>query len=185
MTFPDQQFEVMLLDPAWWYFGCPNKMGAAGKHYPLMKTEDIKALPVAQHLAPRGVVFLWTTGPQLQIAMDCLAAWGLAYRGVGFVWVKTRLDGRPLGAMGVRPSIIKQNLTEFVLCGSRVPKGRPMPIADESIVQTVLAPRGAHSQKPEAVQERIELLYPQARRLEVFARRQRPGWTCIGDQCPP
>lgn len=41
-----------------------------------------------------------------------------------------------------------------------------------------------HSAKPEILQNRLELMYPKASKLEMFARRSRAGWTCIGLQCP-
>lgn len=101
--------------------------------------------------------------------------------GVAFVWIKTKRDGSPIGAQGVRPSIVKP-LTEFVLAASRVPNGRPMPLGSESVVQTVFAPRREHSRKPDEVRERIEQLYPDARRLEVFARTSAPGWDVWGNE---
>ena len=46
----------------------------------------------------------------------------------------------------------------------------------------MLAPKTEHSAKPDAVQERIEAMYPTARKLELFARRRRPGWDVWGDE---
>ncbi len=59
-----------------------------------------------------------------------------------------------------------------------------MPIADEKVAQVVLAPRGPHSAKPAEVMDRIERLYPHARRLETFARSRRAGWDAWGDEAP-
>ena len=105
-------------------------------------------------------------------------------RGVAFVWVKTKKDGTPIAAQGVRPSIIKP-LTEFVLVGSTERKGPPLPLADESICQTVFAPKTAHSRKPLEVQERIERMYPTASKLEMFSRSPlREGWDHWGNEVP-
>lgn len=38
-----------------------------------------------------------------------------------------------------------------------------------------------HSAKPEALQDSLEIMFPQTNRLELFARRVRPGWTCLGN----
>ncbi len=57
-----------------------------------------------------------------------------------------------------------------------------MPLASERVAQVVMAQRGEHSVKPPVVMDRIEELYPSARRLEMFARRRRPGWDAWGDQ---
>lgn len=180
--FPDRRYQVLLADPPWGYYGDQGKWGAAAKFYATMTPEEIAALPVQDWLEPKSVVFLWATSPRLDTAIDTLRSWGLTYRGIAFVWTKTRKsDGMPIGAQGVRPSIVKPT-TEFVLAASTKEKGRPLPIADEGVPQVVLAPRGAHSQKPEIVQDRIERLYPYASRAELFARRRREGWDCYGDE---
>jgi len=39
-----------------------------------------------------------------------------------------------------------------------------------------------HSAKPDDLQESLETMFPIARKLELFARRLRPGWTCLGNE---
>lgn len=41
-----------------------------------------------------------------------------------------------------------------------------------------------HSAKPEGLQDRLEIMFPKANRLELFARRVRPGWETVGLECP-
>ena len=180
---PDVSYDVILADPPWMYYGQQAKWGAAAKFYPWMEDEDILALPVGELLSDQGVLFLWATGPRLDFAVECIRVWGLHYRGMAFVWVKTKLDGEPIGAQGVRPSIVKPT-TEFVLAGSHVAKGRPLPLSDESVRQVVLAPKQAHSAKPIEVYERIECLYPTATKIELFARTARQGWDRWGNEAP-
>lgn len=50
-----------------------------------------------------------------------------------------------------------------------------------TLSQVVLAPRGEHSEKPAEVYRRIETMYPDASKCELFARAERPGWVCVGD----
>lgn len=176
---PRDRYDVVLADPPWSYYGQQDKWGAAAKFYPLMTDDEIRALPIRELLRPRSVLFLWATGPRLDLAIECLTYWGLSYRGVAFVWVKTKRTGEPIGAQGVRPSIVKPT-TELVLAGSPMAKGRPMPLADEGVPQVVMAPKQAHSAKPTEVQDRIERLYPNALRIELFARSKRDGWDAWG-----
>lgn len=60
--------------------------------------------------------------------------------------------------------------------------------ARRDVRQVIFAPAASkHSQKPEALQDRIGELWPwvePSERLELFARRRRPGWACWGGQCP-
>ncbi len=117
--------DVIVADPPWSYTGSQTKWAAAAKFYQTMTDADLLAFNgITRRLAPRGVLFLWATGPRLDFALQCIDAWGLHYRGMAFVWVKTRADGAPIGAQGVRPSIVKPT-TEFVLAASRVHKGTP------------------------------------------------------------
>ncbi|USN14194.1 DNA methylase [Brevundimonas phage vB_BpoS-Kabachok] len=183
IALPQGTFDVVLADPPWEYHGQQDKMGAAANHYPTMPDADLLAFPMRQLLSDNGVLFMWVTAPRLDFAIDCLRAWKLHYRGVAFVWIKTKMDGTPIGAQGVRPSIVKP-LTEYVLAASPVAKGRPMKLASEKVVQTVFAPRAEHSRKPDDVHERIEALYPEATKIELFARRARPGWALWGNQAP-
>jgi site-specific DNA-methyltransferase (adenine-specific) len=180
-NLPTQRFDIALIDPPWSYFGDQAKDGAAAKFYRTLSDEEILMLPVRELLNERAVAFVWATAPRLDAAMDAIRAWGLHYRGVAFVWVKTTKDGKPIGARGVRPSIVKPTC-EFVLACSTIRRGRPLPIADESVANTVLAPTREHSAKPIEVHERIEMLYPAASKVELFARRARTGWHCWGDQ---
>lgn len=178
---PDRRYDVILADPPWSYYGQQGKWGAAAKFYETAADEAIVRLPIPDLLSDRGVLFLWATSPRLDVAMACLSAWQLHFRGVAFVWVKARKDGGPIGAQGVRPSIVKPT-AEYVLAASRVAKGRPLPLADEGVPNVILAPKRAHSQKPEAVRDNIDRLYPEAAKLELFARSERPGWDAWGNE---
>lgn len=174
-------YDVVLIDPPWSYYGAQDKMGAAAKFYQTMTDDELRSMNIADVIHKNSVVFVWATSPRLDFAIDLIRHWGLHYRGVSFVWVKTRADGKPIGAQGVRPSIVKPT-TEFVIAASVSSKGRPLPLSDESIPQVVMAPRREHSRKPDEVQERIERMYPACKKLEVFARQQRDGWAYVGNE---
>ena len=174
-------YNVVVADPPWDHYGAPDKWAAAAKFYSLMTDAELARLPVPRLLATKAVLFMWCTSSSLARAIDLLGRWGVHYRGVAFVWCKTAQNGRPIGAQWVRPSITKP-LTEFVIVGATQPRGRPLPLASESIRQTIFAPRGAHSQKPEEVQAAIEEMYPEMPKAELFARRSRSGWACWGNE---
>lgn len=52
---------------------------------------------------------------------------------------------------------------------------------DAGVHQVIMSPRQEHSRKPAEAYERIEKLLA-GRKLELFARNRRPGWTSIGNQ---
>lgn len=177
------KYDIILSDPAWSYYGSKTKHGAAAKFYPTMADNELLSFPIHDWMHQRSLLFLWATGPRLDFAVDCLRAWGLHYRGMAFVWVKTTKAGVPVGAQGVRPTIVKPTC-EFVLAASVTKKGRPLNLHDETIRNTILAPKMEHSRKPDDVHERIERMYPQASKIELFARRARQGWDCWGNEAP-
>lgn len=183
-ALPDKKYDVVYADPPWFYYGSQIKWGAAAKFYNTASDADLLSFPMSELLSERGVLFLWATWPRADFAVDCIRAWGLTYRGGAFVWVKTKKDGKtPIGAQGVRASCVKPT-TEPVLWASRVKKGRPMRLSDEGVPHVVMAPRAGHSEKPHEVRRRIERLYPDASKLELFARHSAPGWDSWGDEAP-
>ena len=172
-------YDLILADPPWPHYGDPNKDAAAGKHYDLLTREQVEALPVAGLCNRKAALFLWATGPTLHMAVDAIRAWGFHYRGVAFIWVKTRKDGGIIHGQGIRPTFTKPN-AEYVLAASTCKTGRPLPLQTEAMGQIVLAPRGRHSQKPAVFHERLEELFGDVPRIELFARQRREGWEATG-----
>jgi len=39
-----------------------------------------------------------------------------------------------------------------------------------------------HSAKPEDLQDSLDTMFPKTKKLELFARRHRPGWVCLGNE---
>lgn len=154
-------------------------MAAAGKHYDLMSLEDIQAMPVKAITKKKSACFIWATSPLLHYAIETMTAWGFHFRGVAFVWVKTRKDGGIIDGQGVRPTFVKPN-AEFLLAGSSTRTGRPLPLHTEAMGQVVLHPRLAHSEKPQVFHEKLDELFGDVSKIELFARRRYPGWDASG-----
>jgi N6-adenosine-specific RNA methylase IME4 len=191
------RYKLIYLDPAWNYWGDSDKDQAAGKHYNTMTYEELVKLPVRSLIDDPGVIFMWATGPKMDEAVDLIRAWDFYYRGIGYLWIKTTKDGRVISGQGVRPSFVKPT-TELVLVGSTEPKeaeetaemviigstqakGRTLPLKTEKQSQLIFAPRPPkHSEKPSEARERIEELFGNVPRIELFARRKHQGWDSWG-----
>jgi N6-adenosine-specific RNA methylase IME4 len=39
-----------------------------------------------------------------------------------------------------------------------------------------------HSSKPEGLQDSLEIMFPKTKKIELFARRIRPSWICVGNE---
>jgi N6-adenosine-specific RNA methylase IME4 len=176
---PSARYDIVYLDPPWYYYGSPVKDAAAAKHYPLMTVEQLAQIDVRSILSKSAAVFMWATCPRLDFALKLIVAWGLHYRGVAYVWVKTNAKGAIIAGQGVPPTFTKPT-TELLLAATTKPTGRPFPILDFAQSQVVLNPRGVHSEKPAVFRERIEALCGDRPRIELFARSRALGWDAWG-----
>jgi N6-adenosine-specific RNA methylase IME4 len=176
---PGKRYDIAYVDPPWHYYGSPIKDAAAAKHYPLMTLDELAQIDVRRLLNKRAAMFLWATCPRLNYAIDLLREWKLHYRGVAYVWVKVGKSGRIINGQGVPPTFTKPT-TELLLAATTMPTGRPFPLLDLAQAQVVLAPRGAHSEKPAAFREAIERLCGDRPRIELFARTRTPNWDAWG-----
>lgn len=182
--FPRCRYDIVYADPPWFYYGSTVKDAAAAKHYPLMTQDDLASLPLRSIMSQRAALFLWATGPRLNFAIELIERWGLHYRGVAYVWVKTNRNGRVIHGQGVPPTFTKPT-TEFVLAATTKPTGRPFPLLDLAQGQVVLEPRGKHSQKPDVFRRLITQLCGERSRIELFARERVRGWDAWGPDLLP
>ena len=133
--------------------------------------------PEVQALAaPDCALFLWAVAPLLPGALHLIEDWGFTYKTVAFTWVKQN----PAGA-GFHKGMGYWTRANPEIC-LLATRGHPSRLARD-VDQLVIAPRGRHSAKPEEVPARIERLVA-GPYLELFARRERPGWTVWGNQVP-
>jgi N6-adenosine-specific RNA methylase IME4 len=180
---PKKRYDIVYLDPPWYYYGSPVKDAAAGKHYPMMSLEELAALDLRGILNKRAAVFIWATCPRLNFALALIDAWKLHYRGVAYVWVKVNRRGQIIEGQGIPPTFTKPT-SELLLVATTNPKGRPFPILDLAQAQVVLQPRGAHSEKPAIFRGLIEGLCGRRPRIELFARSHPKGWDVWGAESP-
>jgi N6-adenosine-specific RNA methylase IME4 len=146
-----------------------------------MTDNDVNHLPLKNILKRDAYVFVWATTPRLNAAIEAIKAWGLHYRGVGHIWVKTRKDGGIIHGQGIPPTYSKPT-TEFLLVATTRKSGRPIKLLNKALPQVVLAPREGHSTKPEIFRQLIERAFGSGyNMIEVFARKQIPGWDAIGN----
>lgn len=168
---PAGQYDVLLADPPWRYDNTMNGHGGAEDHYPTLSLEEIAALPVRELVAADATLFLWVTAPFALDVRGVLDAWGFTYK-TQIVWVKGG------GRLGIGHYVRGDHELLYVCT-----RGAHVPLQRDAVVSSVLqAPRREHSRKPDVAYQIIERLYPQARRLELFARTARPGWTAWGNE---
>lgn len=188
------QYPVIIADPPVPFETWGKRPGGvdsrtADAHYDVMTWRDLFGLgnAIRSVSADDCVLFLWLCQPLLRETMAMARRWGFRYKTKAFSWCKTYLAS---SSFFVGMGYWTRANTEDVLLFTR---GSPQR-ASKSVYQlfatlertpydvpAVVAPMTRHSQKPEEVQDRIERLVD-GPYLELFARRQRPGWTCLGNE---
>ncbi len=186
---PAKKYDVIYADPPWDYGGKMQYdrssmksqnagfeknvfISAADFKYPTLKLSELKQLDVASIAAEDCILFMWTTGPQLANSIELGEAWGFEYKTVAFVWDKQVHN----------PGRYTLSQTEFVLAFRR---GRfPAPRGARNVRQLVSVRRGEHSEKPAEVINGITEMFPQQTKIELFARKNYPGWDNWGLEIP-
>lgn len=180
-----QPYACVAADPPW-AFGdkLPGGTRGAAKRYDVMTTDQLCRL-VLPPFADDAILFLWRVSAMVEEAYDVVRAWQFDPK-TEIVWRKQTTRGNRHFGMGRtlraehetcivatrgRPTILNKS-TRTVFDAAEV----------EGLFEAVL-PSRVHSRKPPEFYGIVESLCP-APRLELFAREERSGWTCIGDQLP-
>jgi N6-adenosine-specific RNA methylase IME4 len=162
-----ETYRVIYADPPWRYDFSLSKSRRIENHYPTMTLEEICALKVPA--ADDAVLFLWTTNPKLREGLEVVKAWGFEYRTV-LVWDK-QIIGMGYWFRGRH---------ELVLVAT---KGNFPPLPECLYTDSVISQRRTkHSKKPDAVRDLIAALFPEARKIELFAREKVAGWDAWGNE---
>lgn len=175
MTEP---IRTLVAEPPWAFRdGLPGGGRGAYKHYPLLNLHEVMRFPLPD-LAPDCRLFLWVPASLMPLGLKVVEAWGFKYTSEG-VWVKVnRQNG--LGGPGLRIGMGRtfRMTHEPFLVGYR---GRPARLSS-AIPSVLIAPhQPRHSQKPDEFYDMVERLSP-GPYAELFARRERPGWECYGNE---
>lgn len=167
-VLPAGQFDVIYADPPWHFTNAPGQSRSLENHYPTMSDEEIRAIQVPA--ADDAYLFMWAVGSKLELAFQVIRDWGFTYRS-NIVWVKDKI-GMGYWVRGRH---------EFLLIANRGNASHPeFGTQPDSVLE---APRREHSRKPDEAYDLVEQMTPNATaRLEMFARRSRPGWEAWGNQ---
>lgn len=143
-------------------------------HYRCEPFEHLAALPVAAIAACDAFLFLWVPLRSAFLVRPLMEAWGFNFSGSAFVWVKENKSG--VGWFMGNGYGTRHN-AEVCWLGRR---GSPQR-KSKAVRELIIAPRREHSRKPDEIYRRIEALCV-GPYVELFARQQWPGWTCVGDE---
>ena len=184
----------------------------AAANYDLMLNSDIAQLPVKDLISPDGTVLaLWVPSSLLQAGLDTMNAWGFAHKQT-YVWVKTKKQPLKDLATIIKPFVPVISLKTYIKQVAQIVKSASInttlafgmgrlfrqtheicligtsnnkiykQLANKSQRSVSFGENLRHSAKPEHLQDSLEIMFPKAQKLELFARRHRSGWTCLGNE---
>jgi N6-adenosine-specific RNA methylase IME4 len=172
-------WDFIMADPPWHFATFSAKGGGKSPqaHYKTMPLDVIKSLPVGDVAAKDCLLWLWATGANLPLALECLPAWGFKYSTLGY-WGKLTKTGKIAFGTGYG----------FRCAGEPIILARKGKPKNERNVRSLIMGLGgpgsgrAHSEKPDEAYMAAESLMPNAKRLDLFSRKTRDGWTAFGDE---
>lgn len=189
------KYQVIVVDPPWSFddklerMKAPTKR-AASSQYNVMSVAEIAALDVASLVDPLGCVLaLWVPGSFLAAGLEVMQAWGFTLK-QNYTWVKTKkrkLKAHELAnpenhlAFGMG-RLFRQTHETALICTAG--KSVYTSMEDHSQRSVCFFPNLGHSRKPPNLHISLEKMFPTAQKLELFARRDVPGWMCCGNECP-
>lgn len=175
----ENKYNLIYADPAWKQSkgGKKNvRVNSSGKEldYPVCSLEEIK-----QHIEQavsltegNSVLFLWTIDKYLFEAQRIAEELGYKLH-ARMIWDKVT---------GIPSAFTVRYGHEYLLYMYR---GKLTPVATEERgkIHTVFREKvQRHSQKPQIAYEIIERLYPNTKKIELYARNHRQGWDCWGNE---
>lgn len=173
------QYDLIYADPPWKQSKGGKKSvreNSSGKplDYPVCSLDEIK-----EHLSlataasgDNSILFLWTIDKYLFEAQEIAESLGYKLH-ARMIWDKVT---------GIPAAFTVRYGHEYLLY---MYKGKLTPVAKEERgkIHTVFREKVTkHSKKPEIAYEIIERLYPNLRKLEMYARNTRLGWDCFGNE---
>jgi N6-adenosine-specific RNA methylase IME4 len=174
IALPKKKYGVILADPEWRFEFWSEKgktNSSADNHYETSPLDEIKKRDVASIAADDCALFLWATSPMLPQALEVMAAWGFNYVSAA-LWVKDRAG----------TGYWFRNKHELLLLGTR---GKPpAPAPGDQWDSVIEAPVGKHSAKPDVFYKLIESYFHHLPKIELNARKARPGWDSWGLEAP-
>lgn len=174
-----EPFRVLAADCPWKFSDkLPGKNRGAERSYKTMTVEDLCRFPLPP-LADDCVLLLWRVAAMQEAALWVARMWGFTVKSE-IIWLKKTPNGNRWFGMG------RITRAEHETCLVAT-KGRPQ-VLNHSVRSTFVtdfeglsAPVRRHSQKPDEFYRIIESMFA-GPYCELFARQQRPGWVCFGDE---
>jgi len=185
MELPNKKFQVIYADPPWEYgrgvyqVYRPCNKGEKrfiNDFYETMSIDELKALPIQNITDKDCALFMWFTYSHLKQAIELVESWGFEYKTIAFIWIKKSNGGKTLANIGAWT----MGNSEMCLIAT---KGSMLKYKKSNNVQQIVkAVRTKHSKKPLCIYSKIDELFPDCNKIELFSRSGVDGWYRYGNE---
>ena len=172
----NKKYNIIYADPPWTYKTkeCLAKTsildGKINTHYNTLSLKELKTLNIGEISEKNCLLFLWVVSPMLDDCIDLLKSWKFKYSTIGFIWYKQK------------PNCGHYTMSECEICLIGKKGKIPEPRGKRNIRQFLSEKRSEHSVKPNEIRERIEKMFPNQKKIELFARTKKEGWDVWGNE---
>jgi N6-adenosine-specific RNA methylase IME4 len=200
------KFNIICCDIPWTFndkLSMSEVKRGAESQYSVLDQSNLIKLPVKEIVAEDSLLCLWVPSSLLKEGLEIMNAWGFRQTQT-FVWVKTKKNPLKDFVKELYKDFTLENFTKHVsdfnlnnslaffmghlfrqtheICLIGVKGKIYNKLKNKSQRSVCLDVSLKHSAKTEILQDRLDLMFPEESKLEMFARRQRQGWTCIGNE---
>ena len=175
----ENKYGLIYTDPPWQQSkggkrDCRPKQGKE-LDYQTLTLEEIKEIQIKASLLgeEKHNVFMWTIDKYLHEAEEMMKEIGYTLH-ARMIWDKEN---------GIAPAFTVRFSHEYLLWFYK--KGKMlMPCKEErgKFTTVLREPATQHSKKPKCAYEMLEKMFPDCKKLELFARNEYKGWDCFGNQ---
>lgn len=178
----NKKYNIIYADPPW-QFGSKAYQDKNRKmlkleetQYNTMTIDELKQLPIKKISDENCVCIMWCVDSFLKEGIELLESWGFKYKTIAFNWIKHYESGEV--CVNFAPYTLKS--WEICILGLKGSIGK---IKEVNNVQGLLNEvRTKHSKKPDEARKRIDIIFGNKPRIELFARQYADGWDCWGNE---
>lgn len=192
-----KKFGLIDGDPSWQFNNVKtggSMISGSAAQYAVMTAEQICALDVPAITEKDCILFLWWVAAMPIEAIAVAQAWGFKVKTMtGFNWMKLTENQKLEFGMGFysragseccliatkgSPKIINHSVRSVILTPEKATEEDW-----DKFEEIIVAKKRRHSQKPDEAYKRMEqLVGKDVKKLEMFCRKKRKGWSAWGNE---
>eukprot|EP00924_Labyrinthula_sp_SR-Ha-C_P002557 snap_masked-scaffold_83-processed-gene-0.35-mRNA-1 protein AED:0.49 eAED:0.49 QI:0/0/0/0.5/1/1/2/0/2407 len=168
-------FDIVYADPPWDVGVANNPTRGMTLHFSTLKDEQIKRIPLGK-IVNKGLAAIWVPNNKLDVGMKWLIEEGFSIKEY-LVWIKKTSLGKTFQSQGN----LLMHSKELLIIGIKGLNVKLRTQVGNDIVEGAVR---EPFRKPDAVYTLLEKMYPEARKLELFARHWnvRENWVSVGNE---